>query len=90
MQRLLTSLTLVGLLVATAATFAITERLKLTKSAISGTRVSRSFSPSCGCTRKRANVRIVLRRADTLENAPEQRVRTPLRLIVRVRTMSGC
>lgn len=67
MQRLLTSLTLVGLLVATAATFAITERLKLTKSAISGTRVSRSFSPSCGCTRKRANVRIVLRRADTLD-----------------------
>jgi len=66
-QRLLTSLTLVGLLVATAAAFAITERLKLTKSAISGTRVSRSFSPTCGCTRKRANVRIVLRRADTLD-----------------------
>lgn len=67
MQRLLTSLTLVGLLVATAATFAITERLKLTKSGISGTRVSRSFSPTCGCTRKRANVRIVLPRSDTLD-----------------------
>ena len=67
MQRLLTSLTLVGLLVATAAAFAVTERLKLTKSAISGTLVSRSFSPKCGCSRKNANVRIVLRRADTID-----------------------
>ena len=67
MQRLLTSLTLVGLLVATAAAFAVTERLKLTKSAISGTLVSRSFSPKCGCSRKSAKVRIVLRRGDTLE-----------------------
>jgi hypothetical protein len=66
-QRLLTSLTLVGLLVATAAAFAVTERLKLTRSAISGTLVSRSFSPKCGCSRKMANVRIVLRRADTLD-----------------------
>ena len=37
MQRLLTTVTLVGLLVATAAAFAITERLKLTKSAVYGT-----------------------------------------------------
>jgi hypothetical protein len=66
-QRLLTSLTLVGLLVATAAAFAVTERLKLTKSAISGTLVSRSFSPKCGCSRKNAKVRIVLRRGDTLD-----------------------
>lgn len=67
MQRLLTSLTLVGLLVATAAAFAVTERLKLTKSAISGTLVSRSFSPKCGCSRKNAKVRIVLRRRDILD-----------------------
>ena len=67
MQRLLTSLTLVGLLVATAAAFAITERLKLTKSPISRTLVSRSFSPKCGCARSHARVRIVLRRADTLD-----------------------
>jgi hypothetical protein len=66
-QRLLTSLTLVGLLVATAAAFAVTERLKLTKSAISGTLVSRTFSPKCGCSRKSAKVRIVLRRGDTLD-----------------------
>jgi flagellar hook assembly protein FlgD len=66
LQRLLTSATLVALLVATAAAFAITERLKLTKSAIYGTRVSTTFSPTCGCNRRFANVRIVLRRADTL------------------------
>ena len=66
MQRLLTSATLIALLVATAAAFAITERLKLTKSAIYGTHVSTTFSPKCGCARRSANVRILLRRADTL------------------------
>jgi hypothetical protein len=66
LQRLLTSATLVALLVATAAAFAITERLKLTKSAIYGTKVSTTFSPKCDCSRKVANVRILLRRADTL------------------------
>ena len=60
-------MTLVALLVATAAAFAITERLKLTKSALMpGTKVSRAFSPTCGCARGRANIRIVLRRADTI------------------------
>lgn len=60
-------MTLVALLVATAAAFAITERLKLTKSALMpGTKVSRSFSPTCGCARGHANIRIVLRRADTI------------------------
>ena len=64
----MTSATLVALLVATAAAFAITERLKLTKSALMpGTKVSKAFSPSCGCTRAHANVRIVLRRPDTLD-----------------------
>lgn len=67
MQRLLTSATLVALLVATAAAFAITERLKLTKSALMpGTRVSKAFSPTCGCARGRANVKVVLRRPDTV------------------------
>ena len=67
MQRLLTSATLVALLVATAAAFAITERLKLTRSAIYGTHVSTTFSPKCGCARRNANVRILLRRKDTLD-----------------------
>jgi hypothetical protein len=67
LQRLLISATLVALLVATAAAFAITERLKLTKSPIYRTLVSTTFSPKCGCARRSANVRIFLRRADTLD-----------------------
>jgi FlgD Ig-like domain len=67
LQRILTSATLVLLLVATAAAFAITERLKLTKSALMpGTKVSKVFSPVCGCSRSRANIRVVLRRPDTV------------------------
>jgi hypothetical protein len=66
LQRLLTTVTLVGLLIATASAFAITERLKLTKSPITGTRVSKVFSPTCSCARGRANVRIRLRRGDAV------------------------
>jgi hypothetical protein len=67
LQRLLTTVTLVGLLVATAAAFAITERLKLTKSPLMpGTKVSKTFSPTCGCARGHANIVIKLRRADVV------------------------
>jgi hypothetical protein len=66
LQRLLTTVTLVGLLVATAAAFAITERLKLTKSAVYGTQVSRALSPTCGCARGRARVFFKLRRPDDI------------------------
>lgn len=66
MQRLLTTATIAGLLVATAAAFAITERLKLTKSAVYGTRVSRGISPTCGCARGRATVSFKLRKRDDL------------------------
>jgi flagellar hook assembly protein FlgD len=66
LQRLLTTFVLVGLLVATAAAFAITERLKLTKSPIYGTQLSHKgvFSPKCGCTRSRLTVAIKLRKVD--------------------------
>ena len=68
MQRLLTTAILVGLLVATAAAFAVTERLKLTKSPIYGTRVApkSGFSPKCGCARGRATIRIKLRHSDNV------------------------
>ena len=78
MQRLLTTVTLVGLLVATAAAFAITERLKLTKSAVYGTQVSHALSPTCGCARGRARVFFKLRRPDDITvsvlNSHEQEV----------------
>lgn len=66
MQRLLTTIVLVGLLVATAAAFAVTERLKLTKSPISNTIVfpKNGFSPTCGCNRGKVRIRVRLRRAD--------------------------
>ena len=70
MQRVLTTVTLLGLLVATAAAFAITEHLKLEKSPIFGTKIFSGqpgsppvFSPVCGtgCTTRAARVRLKLR-----------------------------
>jgi hypothetical protein len=64
LQRVLTTVTLLGLLVGTAAAFAITEHLKLIKSPIAGTRVSKVLSPVCDCSNRRALIRIRLRHAD--------------------------
>src|SRR5437762_2508569 len=66
LQRLLTTAILVGLLVATAGAFAITEKLKLERSPIYGTLVSQRFSPVCGCARGQARIRIALRRRDSV------------------------
>jgi FlgD Ig-like domain len=64
LQRLLSTTALLGLLIATAAAFAITERLKLVKSPIYGTAVSKVLSPVCSCARSKANISVKLRRAD--------------------------
>ena len=73
MRRVLTTVTLLGLLVATSAAFAITEHLKLEKSAIYGVQVSNGvrhgrraqpavFSPVCSnCATRKATVQIKLR-----------------------------
>jgi hypothetical protein len=72
LQRVLTTVTLLGLLVATAAAFAITEHLKLEKSAIYGVQISNGqshgrraapavFSPVCRCPTRQATVQITLR-----------------------------
>jgi FlgD Ig-like domain len=66
LQRLLTTAIIAGLLVATAAAFAITERLKLTKSAVYGTQVSKGLSPTCGCYRGQARISFKLRKRDNL------------------------
>jgi hypothetical protein len=82
LQRVLTTATLVGLLIATAAAFAITERLKLVKSPVTGTRISKVFSPTCGCARGKANISIKLRRGDTVTiEILDARLR-PVRLLV--------
>jgi hypothetical protein len=54
------------LLGATAAAFAVTERLKLERSPVTGTRVDRVFSPVCECARDVAVISIVLRRRETV------------------------
>jgi hypothetical protein len=61
LQRVLTTVTLLGLLVATAAAFAITEHLKLEKSPVSIGQISRVFSPVCNCPTRKAIVRMKLR-----------------------------
>jgi hypothetical protein len=82
LQRVLTTATLVGLLVATAAAFAITERLKLVKSPITGTHISAVFSPTCGCTRKRANISVKFRHRDVVTLSILDSNLKPLRTLV--------
>lgn len=55
-----------GLLLATAAAFAITEHLKLEKSPIGGIRVARYLAPGCGCENAKATIAVRLRHADTV------------------------
>ncbi len=80
MQRVLTTVTLLGLLVATAAAFAITEHLKLIKSPVYGTLVSKVFSPRCHCSTSTAAVRFRLRHPDkvtvTIVDSHHQHVAT--------------
>ncbi len=84
MQRLLSTAILVGLLVATAGAFAITERLKLTKSPIYGTVLypKSGFSPTCGCARGRARISIKLRRADSVTVRMFDSKKRPVRTLV--------
>jgi hypothetical protein len=56
-------LIVLALLGASAAAFTFTERLKLERSPITGTKVDRVFSPVCECARDVAVVSFVLRRA---------------------------
>ena len=79
MRRVLTTVTLLGLLVATAAAFAITEHLKLKKSPLYAVQVSAGaapplhrpqpvvFSPVCHCTTNVARIGIRLRHPDRVK-----------------------
>jgi hypothetical protein len=81
--RLPQTLIVLALLGATAAAFAVTERLKLERSPITGTRVDRVFSPVCECARDVAVISFLLRRADgvtvQLIDGDGRRVRTLVR-----------
>jgi len=81
LQRVLTTVTLLGLLVATAAAFAITEHLKLVKSDVAGVEIPlKVFSPSCHCETSKAAVGVRLRHTGhvtvTIVDAAGQRVAT--------------
>jgi hypothetical protein len=83
LSRLPQTLIVLALLGATAAAFAVTERLKLERSPITGTRVDRVFSPVCECARDVAVISFVLRRPDgvtvQLIDGDGRRVRTLVR-----------
>ena len=66
MQRALSTVVLIGLLLATVAAFALTEHLKLIKSPIYATDVTGPFSPVCGCATDKAEIGFKLRKADTV------------------------
>jgi hypothetical protein len=78
LQRLLSTTLVLGLLVATAAAFAVTEGLKLVKPPVTRTLIVsaaraggrphqlKAFSPTCNCPTNRAYLRFWLRRGDTL------------------------
>jgi hypothetical protein len=61
LQRVFSTVTLLGLLVATAAAFAITEHLKLEKSPVSIGQITKVFSPVCKCPTRKAVIRLKLR-----------------------------
>ena len=76
-------LIVLALLGATAAAFAVTERLKLERSPITGTQVDRVFSPVCDCARDEAVISFVLRRRETLTLDMLNRDGRSVRTIVR-------
>jgi hypothetical protein len=78
-------LIVLALLGATAAAFAVTERLKLERSPVTGTRVDRVFSPVCECARDVAVISIVLRRRETVTLDVLNRDGHSIRTIVRNR-----
>jgi FlgD Ig-like domain len=78
-------LIVLALLGATAAAFAVTERLKLERSPITGTQVDRVFSPVCECARDVAVVSFVLRRRETVTLDMLDRNGRSIRKVVRKR-----
>jgi hypothetical protein len=80
--QLLIVLVLLG---ATAAAFAVTERLKLERSPVTGTRVDRVFSPVCECARDIAVVSFVLRHRETVTLDILDKDRRSIRTLVRKR-----
>ena len=71
-----------ALLVATAAAFAYTERLKLTPTPIKGTNVDKLFSPACECATDTSRIAFRLRRPDRVTVAILNRDGAVVRTVV--------
>jgi len=82
-------LIVLALLGATAAAFAVTERLKLERSPITGTQVDRVFSPVCECARDVSVVSFILRRPETVTVDILDRSGRSIRTVVRNRRESA-
>ena len=78
-------LIVLALLGATAAAFAVTERLKLERSPITGTKVDRVFSPVCECARDLSVISFILRRRETVTLDILDRSGRSIRTVVRNR-----
>jgi hypothetical protein len=78
-------LIVLALLGATAAAFAVTERLKLERSPITGTQVDRVFSPVCECARDVSVISFILRRRETVTLDILDRNGRSIRTVVRSR-----
>lgn len=74
---------MLALLGATATAFAVTERLKLERSPITGAKVDKVFSPVCECIRDSAVISLVLRRPETVTVDILDSHGTSIRTIVR-------
>jgi hypothetical protein len=83
--RLPQTLIVLALLAATAAAFAVTERLKLEKSPITGTRVDKIFSPVCECARDVAVISFRLRNRQSVTVEMLDSGRRVIRTLVRNR-----
>ena len=88
-RRLPQLLVVLGLLGATAAAFAVTERLKLEKSPITGTRVDKVFSPVCECARDIAVISFRLRRRSIITVDMLDSSGNPVRTLVRGTARAG-
>ncbi len=82
MARIATIVLVLGLLGGTAAAFAVTEGLKLQKSPILDTRVTKVFSPVCRCPTGAADISFRLRHADHLTLSIEMKTGRVVRTIV--------
>ena len=64
MRRLASLLVVLALLGATAAAFAVSERLKLEQSPIAGPKITKVFAPTCECDSAEARIAFGLRKDD--------------------------